>query len=58
MCWYVNWSEQRDHRPFSPDLIKYDLCSHILYSAALIDPKTLSIGFMQQNISVKHFNKN
>lgn len=53
MCWYVNWSEQRDQRPYSPDFINYDLCSHILYSAALINPKTLSIGFMQQNISVK-----
>ncbi|RNA23296.1 Acidic mammalian [Brachionus plicatilis] len=51
MCWYVNWAEKRHLKPFSPDLIDYDLCSHILYSAALIDPNTLTVGFMQQNIS-------
>ncbi|CAF0873266.1 unnamed protein product [Brachionus calyciflorus] len=51
MCWYVNWSELRPIRPFSADQIDYDLCTHILYSAAVIDPKTLTIAFMQQNVS-------
>jgi hypothetical protein len=52
MCWYVNWSELRPKLPFDPDFIDYNLCSHILYSAAVIDPEKYDVVFLQNNVKV------
>jgi hypothetical protein len=52
MCWYVNWSELRPKLPFDPDFIDYSLCSHILYSAAVIDPEKYDVVFLQNNVKV------
>ena len=56
MCWYVSWSETRDELPFSADYIDYDLCSHLIYSAALVDPNTFDIIFMQKDSHVTNRN--
>jgi hypothetical protein len=50
MCWYVNWSATRQFLPFSIEnleaAIRMQLCSHVIYSPAIINPETFDIEFI------------
>lgn len=59
MCWHVNWSESRQNLPFTLEnletAVKMELCSHVIYSPAIINPETFDIEFMNNlNATVSH----
>ena len=42
MCYYENWSQYRRNRPFFPEQIDVEYCTHLVYSFAKLSGNRLT----------------
>lgn len=42
MCYYENWSQYRRNRPFFPEQINVEYCTHLVYSFAKLSGNRLT----------------